>query len=85
MQLLLAAHDPAAQAMAADKNGLNALMVAAKLGNIKCVELLLELPCAKEQVEASDKEGRIALMHALHEGHSGVVKVGTGFHTPGHW
>jgi ankyrin repeat protein len=75
MQLLLAAHDPAAQVMAVNKQGANALMIAAAMGKTKSVRLLLELPCAREQVEAVDRDGLNALMNACRGGHVPCVKL----------
>ncbi len=75
MQLLLVAHDPAAQVMAVDKEGSNALMSASRIGNSEGVRLLLAQPCAKEQVEAVDDDGMNALMFAGCNGHVSCVKL----------
>jgi ankyrin repeat protein len=75
MQLLLDAYDPAAQVMAVDKYGMNALMSAADSGESECVRYLLGQPCAREQVEAVDKYGMNALMSACHRGHAACVNL----------
>jgi ankyrin repeat protein len=74
MQQLLAAFDPAAQVRAVDKDGLNALMNAARIGNVDGTRLLLSQPCAKEQAEAADEHGLTALMWAAREGRGACIQ-----------
>jgi ankyrin repeat protein len=76
MQLILAAHDPAAQVTAVDKQGRNSLMLAAGGGRIEAVELLLDQPCMREQLEAADeKGGTTALMFACDRCQSACVRL----------
>jgi hypothetical protein len=75
MQLILAAHDPAAQVRAVDMYGRNSLMLAADTGQDGAVEMLLRQPCVREQLEAADVKGWTAVMWAARKGHASCIQA----------
>ena len=74
-ELMQSANDPFTIALQRYSDGMTALLVAASTGSTRSMELLLRLPCVREQVEAVTPLGDTALILACRGGHEACVKL----------